>query len=175
MSAKQDQQKSDGQYDERLVHVARTAKVVKGGRIFGFSALTVVGDKRGRVGVGRGKAREVPEAIRKAMENAKRNLVDVPLRGQTIHHTIISTHVASKVLMKPASEGTGIIAGGAMRAILEVAGIHNILAKCYGSTNPVNVARATMKGLAATQSPQMVADKRGKTVEEILGDGNAQR
>jgi small subunit ribosomal protein S5 len=175
MSAKQDQQKSDGQYDERLVHVARTAKVVKGGRIFGFSALTVVGDKRGRVGVGRGKAREVPEAIRKAMENAKRNLVDVPLRGQTIHHTIISTHGASKVLMKPASEGTGIIAGGAMRAILEVAGIHNILAKCYGSTNPVNVARATMKGLAATQSPQMVADKRGKTVEEILGDGNAQR
>lgn len=175
MSAKQDQQKSDGQYDERLVHVARTAKVVKGGRIFGFSALTVVGDKRGRVGVGRGKAREVPEAIRKAMENAKRNLVDVPLRGQTIHHTITSTHGASKVLMKPASEGTGIIAGGAMRAILEVAGIHNILAKCYGSTNPVNVARATMKGLAATQSPQMVADKRGKTVEEILGDGNAQR
>ncbi|MFO1257037.1 MAG: 30S ribosomal protein S5 [Gammaproteobacteria bacterium] len=174
MSAKQDQQKTEGQYDERLVHVARTAKVVKGGRIFGFSALTVVGDRRGRVGVGRGKAREVPEAIRKAMENAKRNLIEVPLRGQTIHHSIASTHGATKILMKPASEGTGIIAGGAMRAILEVAGVHNVLAKCYGSTNPVNVARATMKGLANSQSPQMVADKRGKTVEEILGDGNGQ-
>lgn len=174
MSAKQDQQKTEGQYDERLVHVARTAKVVKGGRIFGFSALTVVGDRRGRVGVGRGKAREVPEAIRKAMENAKRNLIEVPLRGQTIHHSITSTHGATKILMKPASEGTGIIAGGAMRAILEVAGVHNVLAKCYGSTNPVNVARATMKGLANSQSPQMVADKRGKTVEEILGDGNGQ-
>lgn len=172
MASKQDQ-KTEGQYEEKLIEVRRTAKVVKGGRIFGFSALTVVGNGSGRVGIGRGKAREVPEAIRKAMENARRNLVEIPMSGNTLHHTIISSHGASKVFMKPASEGTGVIAGGAMRAIFEVAGIHNILAKCYGSTNPVNVVRATMKGLAKSHSPQSIADKRGKSIEEIIGDANA--
>ncbi|MGD9590984.1 MAG: 30S ribosomal protein S5 [Candidatus Berkiella sp.] len=166
------EQKTEGQYEEKLIEVRRTAKVVKGGRIFGFSALTVVGNGNGRVGIGRGKAREVPEAIRKAMENARRNLVEIPMVGTTLHHTIESSHGASKVFMKPASDGTGIIAGGAMRAIFEVAGIHNILAKCYGSTNPVNVVRATMKGLAQSHSPQSVADKRGKSVEEIMGESN---
>ena len=162
-----------GQYEEKLIEVRRTAKVVKGGRIFGFSALTVVGNRNGRVGIGRGKAREVPEAIRKAMENARRNLVEIPMQGTSIHHTIIANHGASKVFMKPASDGTGVIAGGAMRAIFEVAGIQNILAKCYGSTNPVNVVRATMKGLSKSHSPQTVADKRGKNLEEITGETNA--
>lgn len=171
MAAKQDQ-KTEGQYEEKLIVVRRTATVVKGGRIFGFSALTVVGNGQGRVGIGKGKAREVPEAIRKAMENARRNLVEIPMSGDTLHHTIIATHGASKVFMKPASEGTGIIAGGAMRAIFEVAGIKNILAKCYGSTNPVNVVRATMKALAGSHSPQTVADKRGKTVEEVVGEAH---
>jgi small subunit ribosomal protein S5 len=173
MAAKQDN-KSDGQYDERLIKVRRTAKVVKGGRIFGFSALTVVGNKAGRVGIGHGKAREVPDAIRKAMESAKRNLVDVPMHEGTLNHTVVSNHGASKVFMKPASEGTGIIAGGAMRAIFEVAGIKNILSKCYGSTNPVNVALATIKGLSGSFSPQSVAEKRGKRVNEIMGVTNDQ-
>lgn len=171
MAAKQDQ-KTEGQYQEKMIVVRRTAKTVKGGRQFGFSALTVVGNGNGRVGIGRGKAREVPEAVRKAMENARRNLVDIPMNGNTLHHTVISSHGASKVFMKPASEGTGVIAGGAMRAIFEVAGIQNILAKCYGSTNPVNVVRATMKGLAQSNSPQSIADKRGKSVEEITGGSN---
>ena len=169
MVAKQDQ-KTEGQYAEKLIEVRRTAKVVKGGRKFGFSALTVVGNGHGRVGIGQGKASEVPEAIRKAMENARRNLVEIPMNGSTLFHTIISTHGASKVFMKPASDGTGIIAGGAMRAIFEVAGIQNILAKCYGSTNSVNVVRATMKGLAKSHSPQTIADKRGKRVAEVLGE-----
>lgn len=170
MATKEAQQKTEGQYEEKLIEVRRTAKVVKGGRIFGFSALTVVGNGNGRVGIGRGKAREVPEAIRKAMENARRNLVEIPLSNGTLHHTVVSSHGASKVFMKPASDGTGVIAGGAMRAIFEVAGVHNILAKCYGSTNPVNVVHATMKGLANSHSPQSVADKRGKTVEEVIGE-----
>lgn len=175
MSEKQEQQqKTEGQYDERLIRVGRTVKVVKGGRIFSFTALVVVGDGHGRVGIGFGKAREVPEAIRKAMENAKRNLVNIPLDGHTLYHTIETTFGATKILMKPASEGTGIIAGGAMRAILEAAGVKNVLAKCYGSTNPVNVARATIKGLTNTQSPDKIAAKRGKTVEEILGAGHVQ-
>ena len=172
MAAKQDA-KTEGQYDERLIKVRRTAKVVKGGRIFGFSALTVVGNRKGRVGIGHGKAREVPEAIRKAMESARRNLIDVPLNGSTLHHTMTSRHGASKVFMKPASEGTGIIAGGAMRAIFEVAGINNVLSKCYGSTNPVNVARATIKGLQSSNSPQAMAEKRGKSVEHVKGDADA--
>ena len=167
------QPKGEGQYEEKLIEVTRTAKVVKGGRIFGFAALTVVGNGSGRVGIGRGKAREVPEAIRKAMENARRNLVDIPMNGTTIFHTIVATHGASKVFMKPAIDGTGVIAGGAMRAICEVAGIQNILAKCYGSTNPVNVVRATMKGLSQSHSPQMIADKRGKTLQEVTGEENA--
>src|SRR5210317_675408 len=154
---------------EKLVQVNRVAKVVKGGRIFGFTALTVVGDGNGRVGFGRGKAREVPLAIQKAMEAARRNMIDVELDGGTIQYPIKARHGASKVYMQPASEGTGVIAGGAMRAILELAGVHNVLAKCYGSTNPVNVVRATFKGLQDMRSPDEVAAKRGKSVEEIAG------
>ncbi len=153
---------------EKLVQVNRVAKVVKGGRIFGFTALTVVGDGHGRVGFGRGKAREVPVAIQKAMEAARRNMVDVELNGDTIWYATTARHGASKVYMQPASEGTGVIAGGTMRAVLEAAGVHNVLAKCYGSTNPVNVVRATFKGLTSMKSPRMIAAKRGKSVEEIL-------
>lgn len=153
---------------EKLVQVNRVAKVVKGGRIFGFTALTVVGDGKGRVGFGRGKAREVPVAIQKAMEAARRNMIEVQLNGDTIQYPIKAAHGASKVYMQPASTGTGIIAGGAMRAVLELAGIHNVLAKCYGSTNPVNVVRATFNGLQQMRSADEVALKRGKSVEEIL-------
>ncbi|NJN52719.1 MAG: 30S ribosomal protein S5 [Gammaproteobacteria bacterium] len=152
---------------EKLVQVNRVAKVVKGGRIFAFTALSVVGDGSGRVGFGRGKAREVPAAIQKAMEAARRNMIDVELNGGTIWYPITERHGASKVFMKPASEGTGVIAGGAMRAVLEAAGIHNVLAKCYGSTNPVNVVRATFKALRNMRSPQQVADKRGLPLEQI--------
>ena len=153
---------------EKLVQVNRVAKVVKGGRIFGFTALTVVGDGNGKVGFGRGKAREVPVAIQKAMENARRNMIQVELNEGTIQYPIKARHGASRIYMQPASEGTGVIAGGAMRAVLEIAGVHNVLAKCYGSTNPVNVVRATFKGLREMVSPEMVAARRGKTVEEIL-------
>ncbi|MBT8140035.1 MAG: 30S ribosomal protein S5 [Gammaproteobacteria bacterium] len=152
---------------EKLVQVNRVAKVVKGGRIFGFTALTVVGDGNGRVGFGRGKAREVPVAIQKAMEAARRNMVDVDLKGGTLQYAVKANHGASKVYMQPASEGTGVIAGGAMRAVLEVAGVHNVLAKCYGSTNPVNVVRATIKGLANMRSPDQIAAKRGKSAAEL--------
>lgn len=152
---------------EKLVEVNRVAKVVKGGRIFSFTALTVVGDSNGRVGFGRGKAREVPLAIQKAMESARRNMVDVELNGSTIWYAVTERHGASTVFMQPASEGTGVIAGGTMRAVLEAAGIRNVLAKCYGSTSPVNVARATFKALTNMNSPQSIAEKRGKTVEEI--------
>ncbi len=158
---------SDG-FQEKLVAVNRTAKVVKGGRIFGFSALVVVGNGRGKFGFGRGKSREVPIAIQKAMENARRNMVQIELNGTTIQHAIIARHGASKVLMKPASEGTGIIAGNAMRAVFEVMGVTNILAKCIGSSNPVNVVRATIKGLQGMLSPAAIAEKRGKNIEEIL-------
>ena len=164
--AKNEQQSGDLQ--EKLVQVNRVAKVVKGGRIFGFTALTVVGDGKGRVGFGRGKAREVPVAIQKAMDQARRNMVKVNLAGHTLQYPVKARHGASKVYMQPASEGTGIIAGGAMRAVLEVAGVQNVLAKCYGSTNPVNVVHATFEGLKTMQSPESVAAKRGKSVEEIL-------
>ena len=163
------QEQKDGDLQEKLVQVNRVAKVVKGGRIFGFTALTVVGDGKGRVGFGRGKAREVPAAIQKAMEQARRNMVSVELNGDTLQYPIKARHGASKVYMQPASQGTGVIAGGAMRAVLELAGVHNVLAKCYGSTNPVNVVRATVKGLATMKSPEDVAAKRGKTVDDILG------
>ena len=154
---------------EKLVAVRRVAKVVKGGRIFGFSALTVVGDGKGRVGFGRGKAREVPAAISKAMEDARRNMRSVNLKGVTLQHPIKARHGAAKVYMQPASEGTGIIAGGAMRAVFEVLGIRDVLAKCIGSNNPVNVVRATVKGLNQMSDPESVAAKRGKRVEDILG------
>jgi len=163
-------EQKDGDLQEKLVQVNRVAKVVKGGRIFGFTALTVVGDGNGRVGFGRGKAREVPVAIQKAMEQARRNMVSVSLNGHTLQYPVKARHGASMVYMQPASEGTGVIAGGAMRAVLELAGVENVLAKCYGSTNPVNVVRATVKGLASMASPEDVAAKRGKSVEEILGN-----
>ena len=153
---------------EKLVQVNRVAKVVQGGRIFAFTALTVVGDGKGRVGFGRGKAREVPAAIQKAMEAARRNMINVDLAGTTLHYPITARHGASKIYMQPASDGTGIIAGSTMRALLEAAGVHNVLAKCYGSTNPVNVVRATFKGLIAMGSPDTVAEKRGKTVAQIV-------
>ena len=153
--------------EEKLVQVNRVAKVVKGGRIFGFTALTVVGDGNGRVGFGRGKAKEVPIAIQKAMENARRSMVEVELNNTTIWYPIKAKHGSANVYMQPASEGTGIIAGGAMRAVFEVVGVHNVLAKTYGSTNPVNVVRATIAGLAKVNSPEQIADKRGLSVEEI--------
>ena len=164
-SKKQDD--SEG-LQEKLVQVNRVAKVVKGGRIFGFTALTVVGDGNGKVGFGRGKAREVPVAIQKAMEAARRNMIEVDLNGDTIQYAMKANHGASKVYMQPASQGTGIIAGGAMRAVLELAGVHNVLAKCYGSTNPVNVVRATFNALKNMNSPEQVANRRGKSVEDIL-------
>jgi small subunit ribosomal protein S5 len=155
---------------EKLVHINRVAKVVKGGRVFGFTALTVVGDGEGKVGFGYGKAREVPIAIQKAMEKARKNMVTVPLvEGGTLQYPINARHGAANVFMKPASEGTGIIAGGAMRAVFEVVGVKNVLSKCNGSRNPINVVRATIKGLANMQAPEMIAAKRGKTVEEITG------
>ena len=153
---------------EKLVQVNRVAKVVKGGRIFGFTALTVVGDGNGRVGFGRGKAREVPLAIQKAMEAARRNMIDVELNGDTLWYPLTGQHASSKVYMQPASEGTGVIAGGTMRAMLEAVGVHNVLAKCYGSTNPVNVIQATFKALQEMRSPEQVAQKRGKPVEDIV-------
>ncbi|MBV0933849.1 30S ribosomal protein S5 [Marinobacterium weihaiense] len=161
-------EQKDGELQEKLVQVNRVAKVVKGGRIFGFTALTVVGDGNGRVGFGRGKAREVPVAIQKAMEQARRNMVSVQLNGHTLQYPVKARHGASRVYMQPASEGTGVIAGGAMRAVLELAGVHNVLAKCYGSTNPVNVVRATVNGLKQMSAPEDIAAKRGKSVEDIL-------
>jgi small subunit ribosomal protein S5 len=154
---------------EKLVQVNRVSKVVKGGRIFSFTALTVVGDGKGRVGFGHGKAREVPAAIQKAMEAARRNMISVDLKGNTLQYPIKARHGASKIFMQPASEGTGVIAGGAMRAVLEIAGVQNVLAKCYGSTNPMNVVRATFNGLKSMSSPEDVAAKRGKSVAEIIG------
>jgi len=159
---------SDG-LQEKLVTVNRVAKVVKGGRQFGFTALTVVGDGEGNQGIGYGKAREVPLAIQKAMEKARRDMVKVSLDEGTLHYPVTARYGAAKVFMKPASEGTGIIAGGAMRAIFEVVGVKNVLAKCIGSRNPINVVRATLKGLAEISSPEDVAARRGKTVEEITG------
>ncbi len=165
--AKKEEDNNEG-FQEKLVQVNRVAKTVKGGRIFQFTALTVVGDGAGKVGFGRGKAREVPIAIQKAMEAARRNMITVELNGDTLQYPIKGIHGASKVYMQPASQGTGVIAGGAMRAVLEIAGVQNVLAKIYGSTNPVNVVRATFNALKAMTSPQAVAAKRGKSVEDIL-------
>lgn len=168
MAAVSSEARSDD-LQEKLINIRRVAKVVKGGRIFGFSALTVVGDGKGRVGIGRGKAREVPVAVQKAMESARRNMVKIDLNGTSLFHDTVGEHGAAKVVMKPASKGTGIIAGGAMRAVFEVAGVEDVLAKCIGSRNPVNMVRATVNGLQGIQSPQGAAAKRGKKVEEILG------
>lgn len=153
---------------EKLVSVNRVAKVVKGGRQFGFTALTVVGDGEGKVGIGYGKAREVPLAIQKAMERARKQMLGVPLKEGTLYYPTVGRHGAAKVYMQPAAEGTGIIAGGAMRAVFEVLGVRNVLTKCIGSRNPVNVVRATLNGLSGMHSPELIASKRGKTVEDIL-------
>ncbi|MGH8582336.1 MAG: 30S ribosomal protein S5 [Gammaproteobacteria bacterium] len=154
---------------EKLVFVNRVAKVVKGGRIFGFSALTVVGDGAGRVGFGRGKAREVPVAIQKAMDDARRSMQRVALKDNTIQYPLTATHGAAKVLMQPATPGTGIIAGGAMRAVFEVAGVKDVVAKCIGTTNKINVVRATVKGLRAMRDRDWYAAKRGKSAEDLYG------
>jgi small subunit ribosomal protein S5 len=160
------EERSDG-LREKMVTVNRVTKVVKGGRILGFAALTVVGDGDGGVGMGKGKAREVPVAVQKAMEEARRRMVKINLKHGTLHHAVIGRHGAAKVLIQPASDGTGIIAGGAMRAVFEVMGVQNVLAKCFGSTNPYNVVRATLNALQAMNTPAEVAAKRGKTVEEL--------
>ncbi len=155
-------------FREKLITINRVAKVVKGGRVFGFAALTVVGDGDGRIGMGQGKAREVPVAVQKAMDDARRNMVKVNLKQGTLHYPVVGEHGAAKVIMRPASEGTGVIAGGAMRAVFEVAGVQNVLAKCIGSSNPINVVRATIKALRSINNPAEMAAKRGKKVEDIL-------
>ena len=167
--ARVEKNQSADEYLEKLVAVNRTAKVVKGGKQFGFTALTVVGDGAGKVGIGFGKAREVPVAISKAMASARKNMVNVALRKETLHYAVKGVHGATHVFMQPASDGTGVIAGGGMRAVLECAGVRNVLAKSYGSRNPINVVRATMNALTIMPSPERIAAKRGKTIAEITG------
>ncbi|NMM36639.1 MAG: 30S ribosomal protein S5 [Glaciimonas sp.] len=169
MQAKMQSDKPDDGMREKMIAINRVTKVVKGGRIMGFAALTVVGDGDGRIGMGKGKSKEVPVAVQKAMEEARRNMIKVNLKDGTLQHTITGKHGASKVLMAPAKEGTGVIAGGAMRAIFEVMGITNVVAKSNGSSNPYNLVRATLNGLAKMSTPSEIAAKRGKSVEEILG------
>lgn len=167
--ANMDRDNGDGLL-EKLVAVNRVAKVVKGGRIFGFTALSVVGDGKGKIGFGYGKAREVPVAIQKSMEKARRDMITVSLQDGTLWHSIKASHAGSRIYMQPASEGTGVIAGGAMRAVLETIGVRNVLAKSVGSNNPINLVRATIKGLKSMQSPQSVAAKRGKSVDDIMAN-----
>ena len=169
MSTAPAQGSTDG-LQEKLVSVRRVAKVVKGGRVFGFAALTVVGDGDGRVGYGVSKAREVPVAIQKSLEQARKNMRKVALKDGTLQYSVMSNTGAAKVYMQPASDGTGIIAGGAMRAVFEVVGVHNVLAKCIGTSNPINVVRATLNALEQIATPEHIAAKRGKTVEEIVKD-----
>jgi len=165
-----DRDERDSEFVDKLVHINRVAKVVKGGRRFGFAALVVIGDQKGRVGFGKGKAREVPEAIRKATEAAKRNLIRVPLReGRTLHHDIDGRHGAGRVILRAAPPGTGIIAGGPMRAVFETLGVQDVVAKSMGSANPYNMVRATFDALTREQSPRMVAARRGKKVTDIVG------
>jgi small subunit ribosomal protein S5 len=166
---KQRQDREESELVEKLVHINRVAKVVKGGRRFGFAALVVVGDGRGRVGFGNGKAREVPEAIRKATEAAKKSMIRVPLReGRTLHHDIKGRHGAGKVLLRTAAQGTGIIAGGPMRAVFEALGVQDVVTKSQGSANPYNMVRATFNALSLQNSPRQVASKRGKKVADIV-------
>ncbi len=165
----QQAEKPDDGFREKMISINRVTKVVKGGRILGFAALTVVGDGDGRIGMGKGKSREVPVAVQKAMEEARRKLCKISLKDGTLHHTVVGRHGASSVMMQPAPEGTGIIAGGAMRAVFDVMGVTNVVAKAYGSTNPYNIVRATINGLLSMNTPSEIAAKRGKTIEEILG------
>jgi small subunit ribosomal protein S5 len=162
------EERDDG-IKEKMIAINRVTKVVKGGRILGFAALTVVGDGDGRVGMGKGKAREVPVSVQKAMEKARRGMAKMPLKNGTVHHVVEGKHGASKVILSPAAEGTGVIAGGPMRAIFDVIGIRNIVAKSHGSTNPYNLVRATLNALSKLRTPAEIAAKRGKSVEEVLG------
>jgi small subunit ribosomal protein S5 len=159
----------DDSFREKMVAINRVTKVVKGGRILGFAALTVVGDGDGTVGMGKGKSREVPVAVQKAMDEARRKMAKVSLKNGTLHHAVIGKHGAATVLMQPAPSGTGIIAGGPMRAVFEVMGVTDIICKSQGSSNPYNVVRATLNGLFAVRTPAQIAAKRGKTVEEVMG------
>ena len=165
----QQAEKPDDGMREEVISINRVTKVVKGGRILGFAAPTVVGDGDGRIGMGKGKSREVPVAVQKAMEEARRKLTKINLKNGTVHHTVIGRHGASTVMIQPAPEGTGIIAGGAMRAVFDVMGVTNIVCKSHGSNNPYNIVRATINGLQQVNTPSVIAAKRGKTVEEILG------
>ena len=169
MQAKMVSEERDDGLREKMIAVNRVTKVVKGGRILGFAALTVVGDGDGRIGMGKGKSKEVPVAVQKAMDEARRKMIKVPLRQGTLQHSVIGEHGASRVLMSPAKEGTGVIAGGPMRAIFDVMGVTNVVAKSIGSTNPYNMVRATINGLSKMSTPAEIAAKRGKSVEDILG------
>ena len=171
-----DREERDSEFVDKLVHINRVAKVVKGGRRFGFAALVVVGDQRGRVGFGHGKAREVPEAIRKATDEAKKSLVRVPLKdGRTLHHESFGHHGAGKVVVRPAPAGTGIIAGGPMRAVFEALGVGDVVAKSIGTSNPYNMVRATFDALKLQQSPRLVAQRRGRSVAEIISRREGQK
>jgi small subunit ribosomal protein S5 len=170
MQAKMQSEERDDGLREKMIAINRVTKVVKGGRILGFAALTVVGDGDGRIGMGKGKSKEVPVAVQKAMDEARRKMIKVPLRQGTLQHTVIGEHGASRVLMSPAKEGTGVIAGGPMRAIFDVMGVTNVVAKSLGSTNPYNMVRATINGLSKMSTPDEIAAKRGKSIEEILGN-----
>jgi small subunit ribosomal protein S5 len=169
MQPKMQSDKPDDGMREKMIAVNRVTKVVKGGRIMGFAALAVVGDGDGRIGMGKGKSKEVPVAVQKAMEEARRKMIKVSLKNGTLQHTVTGKHGAASVLINPAKDGTGVIAGGPMRAIFEVMGVTNVVAKSYGSTNPYNMVRATLNGLSKTSTPSEIAAKRGKSVEEILG------
>ena len=169
MQAKMQSDKPDDGMREKMIAINRVTKVVKGGRIMGFAALTVVDDGDGRIGMGKGKSKEVPVGVQKAMEEARRNLIKVPLKNGTLHHTVSGRHGASRVMMMPAKPGTGVIAGGAMRAIFEVMGVTDVVAKSTGSSNPYNLVRATLDGLSKMSTASDIAAKRGKSVEDILG------